>query len=92
MAAATTAWGILEQHATRMLTVQPGSVKTGGNLRDRLDSALHPDLALVSRCIGGDESAWEELIRLHSRRVYGLCFRFTNSVAQAQDLDRKSVV
>lgn len=89
MAAATTAWGPLEQHATRMLTVQPGGIRAGGNLRDRLDSALNPDLALVSRCIGGDESAWEELIRLHSRRVYGLCFRFTNSAAQAQDLTQE---
>lgn len=84
MAAASTGWGLFEQHAARMLTVQPG-----GNLRERLDSALHPDLALVSRCIGGDESAWEDLVRLHSRRVYGLCFRFTNSAAQAQDLTQE---
>lgn len=49
----------------------------------------NPDLSLVSRCLGGDESAWEDLIRVHSRRVYGLCFRFTNSGSEAQDLTQE---
>jgi RNA polymerase sigma-70 factor, ECF subfamily len=86
MAAATPALGIFEQHGARMLTVNPG-----GDLRVRLETArsAHPDLAIVSRCLGGDESAWEELIRVHSRRVYGLCFRFTNSGSEAQDLTQE---
>lgn len=86
MAAATPVWGVFEQHATRMLTLN-----AGGDLRERLDTARssHPDLALVARCLGGDESAWEELVRVHSRRVYGLCFRFTNSGSEAQDLTQE---
>jgi RNA polymerase sigma-70 factor (ECF subfamily) len=47
---------------------------------------LDPDFSLVSRCLRGDETAWEELVRLHTRRVYGLCYRFTGSGAEAQDL------
>ena len=41
---------------------------------------------LVRRCLAGDSSAWEEIVRLHHRRVYNLCYRFTNSAADAQDL------
>jgi len=41
---------------------------------------------LVRRCLAGDSSAWEEIVRLHHRRVYNLCYRFTNSAEEAQDL------
>ena len=47
------------------------------------------DQPLVSRCLGGDEAAWEELVRQHTRQVYGLCFRFTNSANEAQDLTQE---
>ena len=41
---------------------------------------------LVRRCLAGDNSAWEEIVRLHNRRIYNLCYRFTNSPDDAQDL------
>ena len=41
---------------------------------------------LVRRCLGGDASAWEEIVRLYNRRIYNLCYRFTNSPDDAQDL------
>lgn len=41
---------------------------------------------LVRRCLAGDGSAWEEIVRLHNRRIYNLCYRFTNSSEDAQDL------
>jgi RNA polymerase sigma-70 factor (ECF subfamily) len=47
---------------------------------------LDPDSTLVERCLSGDDAAWEELVRQHTRRVYGLCYRFTGSDAEAQDL------
>ena len=56
---------------------QIGSAKT---------RALDPDNALVERCLAGDTAAWEDLVRLHTRRVYGICYRFTGSDAEAQDL------
>jgi RNA polymerase sigma-70 factor (ECF subfamily) len=49
---------------------------------DRLDA----DAQLVERCLSGQDAAWEELIKLHSRRVYSICFRFTNDGSEAQDL------
>jgi len=42
--------------------------------------------ALVRRCLAGDAVAWEEIVRLYNRRIYNLCYRFTNSPDDAQDL------
>ncbi len=38
------------------------------------------------RCLDGDSAAWAELVRAHHRRVYGLCYRFTASAPDAEDL------
>lgn len=48
--------------------------------------ALDPDSLLVERCVSGDTAAWEDLVRLHTRRVYGICYRFTGNDTEAQDL------
>jgi RNA polymerase sigma-70 factor, ECF subfamily len=48
----------------------------------RLDS----ETTLIERCLGGEQAAWDELIKLHTKRVYGICYRFTNQDTQAQDL------
>lgn len=42
--------------------------------------------ALVRKCLTGDSRAWEEIVRLHQRRIYNLCYRFTGSPDNAQDL------
>jgi RNA polymerase sigma-70 factor (ECF subfamily) len=55
------------------------------NLVENLDT----DKTLVERCMGGDDAAWEELVRTHTRRVYSLCYRFTNSDSEAQDLTQE---
>ena len=49
-------------------------------------AVLDADAQLVERCLGGEEAAWEDLVRLHSRRVFGICFRFTGSAGEAQDI------
>ncbi|MDE1155080.1 MAG: sigma-70 family RNA polymerase sigma factor [Acidobacteriaceae bacterium] len=41
---------------------------------------------LVARCLAGDAEAWEKLARSQQRRVYGICYRFTNSQTDAEDL------
>src|SRR5215813_18127 len=50
---------------------------------------LDPDLNLVERCLSGDEAAWESLVRTHTRKVYGLCYRFTGKDSEAQDLTQE---
>lgn len=44
---------------------------------------------LVERCLKGDSFAWTELVKTHHRRVYGLCYRFTGSSTDAEDLTQE---
>jgi len=44
---------------------------------------------LVKRCIAGDSYAWEEIVRANNRRVYNICYRFTNSTDDAEDLTQE---
>ena len=50
---------------------------------------LDADIQLVGRCLAGDEAAWEDLVRVHSRRVYAICYRFTGTDQEAQDLTQE---
>ena len=42
--------------------------------------------SLVERCLAGDASAWEEIVRLYHRRIYNICYRFAGSADDAEDL------
>jgi RNA polymerase sigma-70 factor (ECF subfamily) len=53
------------------------------------ESILDPDSQLVEQCMAGNEAAWEDLVRLHTRRVYSVCFRFTGTNTEAQDLTQE---
>jgi RNA polymerase sigma-70 factor (ECF subfamily) len=57
--------------------------------RESMEGSLEPDAKLVSRCLAGEDAAWEELTQAHTRRVYALCYRFTGNGAQAQDLTQE---
>ena len=56
-------------------------VSTAGTAR-----ILDADSQLVERCLGGDEGAWEDLVKHHTRRVYSICLRFLGKESEAQDL------
>jgi RNA polymerase sigma-70 factor (ECF subfamily) len=82
--------------ATAALALERFSTPAGGGFANpvdvipggrRLEHSV--EQSLVSRCLGGDEAAWEELVRQHTRQVYGICFRFTNSGQEAQDLTQE---
>ncbi|HTS25248.1 MAG TPA: sigma-70 family RNA polymerase sigma factor [Bryobacteraceae bacterium] len=87
MGAATLAFGNFENQVAGDDTLHPLVGVRGG--RNLLERTLDPDSSLVSRCLRGDESAWEELVRLHTRKVYALCYRFTGSGSEAQDLTQE---
>ena len=57
-----------------------------GPLRDREDPEilLGRRHQLVERCLGGEEAAWEDLVKVHTRRVYSICYRFTGSDTEAR--------
>ncbi len=64
---------------------QPAADRSGAR-KFVTGSALDDDARLVERCLSGQETAWEDLVKLHTRRVYAICYRFTNSDSEAQDL------
>ena len=44
---------------------------------------------LVRQCIGGDAEAWRQLVVSQHRRIYAICYRFTGSGADAEDLTQE---
>lgn len=46
----------------------------------------HVAALLVRRCIAGDAAAWEEIVQKYHRRIYNICYRFTGSGTDADDL------
>ncbi len=44
---------------------------------------------LVRRCIAGDAGAWEEIVQRYNRRIYNICYRFSGSADDAQDLTQE---
>jgi len=41
---------------------------------------------LVRQCLAGEQQAWQQLVASQHRRIYGICYRFTNSASDAEDL------
>ncbi len=82
-AAATLSW----RHGT----------SAGGNDRARQmpvagieERRLELDWAvIVRRCLDGDSMAWAELVKAQHRRVYSLCYRFTGSAHDSEDLTQE---
>jgi len=41
---------------------------------------------LVRQCLAGDAHAWQQLVVSQHRRIYAICYRFTGSSSDAEDL------
>ena len=61
------------------------------SVKDRKPSPTS-DYALAQRATAGDMSAFEELYERHHRRVYSLCLRMTQNVAEAEDLAQEAFI
>jgi RNA polymerase sigma-70 factor, ECF subfamily len=70
--------------ATVAQVTTPGPAAAWASERRR--PVLDQDIQLIERCLGGEEAAWEDLVKIHTRRVYAICCRFTSSDQEAQDL------
>jgi len=71
--------------------LRPQNAGVAGGVRRSADRPgerhLEADWQLiVGRCLDGDSTAWAELVKTHHRRVYSLCYRFTGSPHDAEDL------
>lgn len=47
------------------------------------------DAQLVRQCLAGDTAAWESVVRIYTRRIYNLCYRFTAHRQEAEDLTQE---
>jgi RNA polymerase sigma-70 factor, ECF subfamily len=41
---------------------------------------------LIEKCLGGDQLAWEQIVRQHWRKVFNVAYKFVGSHEQAEDL------
>ena len=51
-------------------------------------TSAEPDAidTLIQRCLAGDQSAWDEIVRTHRRRVFNIAYKFTGKHDEAEDL------
>jgi RNA polymerase sigma-70 factor (ECF subfamily) len=65
-----------------MLLDFAGQVRTFSSTREQENK-------FVKGCQSGDATAWNELIRRHTSRVYGMCYRFTRRDCEARDMTQE---
>jgi RNA polymerase sigma-70 factor (ECF subfamily) len=41
---------------------------------------------LIEQCLAGDQAAWEQIVRLHWRKVFNVAYQFVGSHEQAEEL------
>ena len=65
--------------------------QTGQSLsqNSRWEASLDADSILIERCLEGDQGSWEDLVKVHTRRVYAICYRFVGKDEEAQDLTQE---
>ena len=42
--------------------------------------------AVIARCLAGDQTAWEEIVRTHRRKIFNLAYKFVGRHDEAEDL------
>ena len=47
---------------------------------------MDQDLDLLKRCLTGEDSAWEALLRAYTPKIYNFCYHFTGRSEDARDL------
>ena len=55
-------------------------------MTDPSPSAVTDTDTLVERCLSGDQTAWEEIVRRHWRKVFNLAYKFVGRHDEAEDL------
>ncbi len=54
------------------------------------ESSKSPEADMLGRAQAGDHLAFAHLYSLHKRRIYSLCLRMVNNVAEAEDLTQEA--
>ena len=50
---------------------------------------MEQEQELLDRCLAGEDSAWEALLKAYSRKIYNLCYRFTGRMEEAEDVTQE---
>jgi RNA polymerase sigma-70 factor, ECF subfamily len=64
----------------------------GNRIETKEPRVLSGDNKLVERCLQGDDSAWESVVNLYSKRIYNLSYRYTNRRDEAEDLTQDILI
>jgi len=70
---------------------RPGPVPRA-EAQETLAPLIESDGELLRRCRTGDQAAWGDLVARHTRRVFGLAYRFVGRVDEAEDLTQETFV
>jgi RNA polymerase sigma-70 factor, ECF subfamily len=52
-------------------------------------AGVEQELELLNRCLAGEDSAWEVLLKAYTRKIYNLCYRFTGRSEEAEDVTQE---
>jgi RNA polymerase sigma-70 factor (ECF subfamily) len=74
----------LTPHAVAETTVGPGQATL--QRTPEQEAAQEALGKLVRQCMAGDQHAWQQLVVSQHRRIYAICYRFTGSASDAEDL------
>ncbi|MDD5543143.1 MAG: RNA polymerase sigma factor [Acidobacteriia bacterium] len=74
------------QWATIGVPVTVNSLVRAGSLESTSNTQTMTDLERVERCLKGDPSAFEELVRTYQQAIYRLCYRYAHQAEDAYDL------
>jgi RNA polymerase sigma-70 factor, ECF subfamily len=69
-------------------TLLPPPISLGAPLErtPEQEAAQEAVAKLVRQCMAGDSQAWQQLVTSQHRRIYAICYRFTGSASDAEDL------
>jgi RNA polymerase sigma-70 factor (ECF subfamily) len=70
-------------------TEEPTSRKSAPTISDTGKNNL-TEAEIIKRAQNGDHAMFEQLYRLHSRRVYAVCMRMVKDPAEAEDLTQEA--
>src|SRR5215469_10853671 len=67
----------------------PKSVEVTLERTPEQEAAQEALARLVRQCIAGDSQAWQQLVSSQHRRIYAICYRFTGSSSDSEDLTQE---
>jgi len=73
-----------------MVETRPAAPPTAMRTAEELGEISDPDADLVAAWQGGDESAFEVLVRRHQRRVFGLVLRMLGNREEAEEVAQEA--